>query len=130
MPLLELDYDTSYPDTDPFEPQGGGCCSWLPYFNGNMVELPITLVQDHTMFVILGETTGEQWLAKARALRDRGGMALVIVHPDYMAEDYRLAAYAEYLDMLAADPKVWVALPRTSPHGGAAGPRLESGTVA
>ena len=129
MPLLELDYDTSYPDTDPFEPQGGGCCSWLPYFNGNMVELPITLVQDHTMFVILGETTGEQWLAKARALRDRGGMALVIVHPDYMAEDYRLAAYAEYLNMLPRTRRCGSPFPGRRRMVAPAG-RLESGTVA
>ena len=31
---LPFDYDSSYPDTDPFEPQGGGCCSWLPFMNG------------------------------------------------------------------------------------------------
>src|SRR5206468_56780 len=33
MPELGFDYDSSYPDTDPYEPQPGGCCSWLPYFN-------------------------------------------------------------------------------------------------
>ena len=43
MPLLGFDYDSSFPDTDPFEPQAGGCCSLLPYFNGDLVELPITL---------------------------------------------------------------------------------------
>ena len=31
MPRLGFEYDSSYPDTDPFEPQGGGCCSWLPF---------------------------------------------------------------------------------------------------
>ena len=53
MPTLGFDYDSSYPDTDPFEPQGGGCCSLLPFFNEGLVELPITLPQDHTLFVIL-----------------------------------------------------------------------------
>jgi hypothetical protein len=52
MASLPFEYDSSYPDTDPFEPQPGGCCSWLPYFNGPLVELPITLPQDHTLFVI------------------------------------------------------------------------------
>ena len=112
MEMLGFDYDTSSPDTDPFEPQAGGCCSWLPFFNGNMVELPITLPQDHTLFVILGDTSADQWLAKAAAIRERGGMALVIVHPDYMADPGRLEAYADYLDMLAADAGVWAALPR------------------
>ena len=43
MPLLGFDYDSSSPDTDPFEPQSGGCCSLLPFHNGELVELPITL---------------------------------------------------------------------------------------
>ena len=50
MPQLGFDYDSSYPDTDPYEPQPGGCCSWLPFFNDDLVELPITLPQDHTLF--------------------------------------------------------------------------------
>ena len=43
MHRLGFGYDTSYSDTDPYEPQAGGCCSFLPYFNQDMVELPITL---------------------------------------------------------------------------------------
>ena len=113
MEMLGFTYDSSSPDTDPFEPQGGGCCSWLPFFNGDMVELPITLVQDHTMFVILGDPTPALWLSKAATLRDRGGMALVIVHPDYMSDESRFDAYARYLDMVASDPHVWAALPRS-----------------
>ena len=53
MPELGALYDSSFPDTDPFEPQGGGCCSILPYFLDDLVELPITLVQDHTLWEIL-----------------------------------------------------------------------------
>ena len=111
MPLLRFDYDSSTPDTDPFEPQGGGCCSWLPYVNGDIVELPITLPQDHTLFVILRQGD-EAWLRKADFLRDRGGMALLITHPDYMVETRRLDAYARFLKAYADDPSVWHALPR------------------
>ena len=50
MPRLGFEYDSSYTDTDPYEPQPGGCCSYLPYFNESLVELPITLPQDHTVF--------------------------------------------------------------------------------
>lgn len=49
MPMLGFDYDSSYTDTDPYEPQPGGCCTYLPYFNQEMVELPITMAQDHTL---------------------------------------------------------------------------------
>lgn len=110
MPLLGFDYDSSYPDTDPFEPMGGGCCTWLPYFNEGLVELPITLPQDHTLFVILRENES-RWLEKAALLRARGGMALLITHPDYMQEPARLDAYARFLDAVGGDG-AWRALPR------------------
>jgi hypothetical protein len=111
MPLLGFDYDSSYPDTDPFEPQSGGCCSWLPYFNRDLVELPITLPQDHTLFVILrrGESL---WLEKAERIRAAGGMALLITHPDYMLDDDRLAAYRRFLAAFRDDASAWKALPR------------------
>ena len=93
MPLLGFDYDSSFPDTDPFEPQAGGCCSLLPYFNGDLVELPITLPQDHTLFVLLGRADEATWVEKAEAIRAIGGMALLITHPDYMCSPHRMEAY-------------------------------------
>jgi hypothetical protein len=112
MPLLGFDYDTSYPDTDPFEPDAGGCCSLLPFFNSDLVELPITLPQDHTLFVILQETDNHRWLEKTRFLRERGGMALLITHPDYMLEHTRLELYERFLGAFAEDRTKWHALPR------------------
>lgn len=112
MPLLGFDYDSSYPDTDPYEPQAGGCCTWLPFFNDGLVELPITLPQDHTLFTILRVEDERPWLEKATFLRDRGGMALMITHPDYMLEQRYLDVYARLLDELGDDKTLWRALPR------------------
>jgi hypothetical protein len=111
MPLLGFDYDSSYPDTDPFEPQGGGCCSLLPFAHDGLVELPITLPQDHTLFVILrrDETL---WTEKSEAVRERGGMALLITHPDYMLEEPHLQAYERFLERYETDETCWRALPR------------------
>jgi hypothetical protein len=111
MPLLGFDYDSSYPDTDPFEPQGGGCCTWLPFFNDGLVELPITLPQDHTLFVILQRPDEALWLEKTDLLRARGGMALLDTHPDYLLDPGRLALYERFLAHATADPGVWCALP-------------------
>ena len=112
MPGLGFDYDSSYSDTDPYEPQAGGCCTFLPYFNRGMVELPITLAQDHTLFSILQHPDADLWWRKARHVRDRGGMVLVLTHPDY-AHDPRLAdGYRKLLDSFAGDDTVWHALPR------------------
>ena len=109
---IGFDYDSSYPDTDPYQPQPGGCCSWLPFFNGDVVELPVTLPQDHTLLEILGRPEPAEWFDKAEALRRRGGMALLITHPDYMLDAGRLDAYDRFLARFAPDPAAWVALPR------------------
>jgi hypothetical protein len=112
MPLLGFDYDSSYPDTDPFEPQSGGCCTWLPYFNQNMVELPITLPQDHTLFAILRRRDEQAWVQKASAIRERGGMALLITHPDYLLEQHLRDVYGRFLHAFRDDASVWLPLPR------------------
>jgi hypothetical protein len=110
MPLLGFDHDSSYLDTDPFEPQGGGSCTWWPFPIGELIELPITLLMDHTLFVILRRDESV-WEAKARFLRERGGMALLITHPDYMLEDKRLAVYDRFLATFEHDETMWRALP-------------------
>lgn len=112
MPRLGFDYDSSYSDTDPYEPQPGGCCSYLPYLNDDMVELPITLPQDHTLFTILQHPDAGVWLRKAQLLRERNAMALVLTHPDY-ARDPRIAeGYRRMLDAFRDDDSAWRALPR------------------
>jgi hypothetical protein len=111
MAALPFRYDSSSPDTDPYEPQPGGCCSLLPFPNRELVELPITLPQDHTLFVILKARDGRAWLEKAAGIRDRGGMALIITHPDYVVQAPIAEAYEELLASLADDDTVWRALP-------------------
>jgi hypothetical protein len=111
MPLLGFEYDSSYPDTDPFQPQSGGCCSLLPFFNQGTVELPITLPQDHTMFVLLDKPDAGLWFEKAEHIREQGGMALVITHPDYLDDQLR-SAYRSLLARFADDTTAWRPLPR------------------
>jgi len=112
MPELGCLYDSSFPDTDPFEPQPGGCCSSLPYFLGDLVELPITLVQDHTLWEILGERDIALWRRKADWLARSHGLVTVLVHPDYVQSDERLRLYDELLGHLAGLEGGWHALPR------------------
>lgn len=112
MPLLGFDYDSSYTDTAPFEPQSGGCCTWLPYHNGDLIELPITLPQDHTVFEILRRSDEALWMEKARFLRSRGGMALLLTHPDYMLGGLVRDAYMRFLQAFGDDASAWRALPR------------------
>ena len=112
MPELGALYDSSFPDTDPFEPQAGGCCSILPFFLGEMVELPITLVQDHTLWEILRQDTIDLWTEKSDWIVANGGLINLITHPDYLDTPARLRMYEEFLEYLAAQRDGWYALPR------------------
>jgi peptidoglycan/xylan/chitin deacetylase (PgdA/CDA1 family) len=105
-------YDSSFPDTDPFEPQGGGCCSIFPFMFGDVVELPITLVQDHTLWEILKRSSIELWLQKSEWVMRNHGLVNIITHPDYFTSAARLAMYDALLASLAAQGECWHTLPR------------------
>src|SRR5206468_2742531 len=85
------------------------------------VELPYTLPQDSTLFLVLGETSIDTWVRKLDWVAQHGGLALVIVHPDYMNFDgrrspseYRAQLYQDFLKYVANRyrSKCWFALPR------------------
>src|SRR5881396_916394 len=122
---LDTQYDASTFDTDPFEPQPDGRHTifpfWVPRPNGSSingqepgsnssskggyVELPYTLPQDSTLFLVLRETTPEIWMRKLDWIVEHGGMALVDVHPDYISfsgsrqttTEYPVGLYREFL---------------------------------
>jgi peptidoglycan/xylan/chitin deacetylase (PgdA/CDA1 family) len=112
MPRLGLDYDTSYSDSARYEPIAGGSCTWLPFFIGDTLELPMTMPMDHTLFELLKQSDESMWLEKASFLKQAGGMALLLTHPDYLLESDRLEVYGRFLESTIVDPSLWVALPR------------------
>jgi hypothetical protein len=86
---LDIEYDASTFDTDPFEPQPNGYSTifpfWVPKPDGEgYVELPYTLPQDSTLFLLFGETSVDTWVQKLDWIATHGGMALLNVHPDYL----------------------------------------------
>jgi peptidoglycan/xylan/chitin deacetylase (PgdA/CDA1 family) len=116
IPELDCRYDTSFPDTDPFEPQAGGCCSIFPFLNGDLVELPITLAQDHTLFEILREQSIQRWVEKSEWIIENNGLINLLVHPDYLLTEKRLDLYGEFLRFLQTQVGGWHALPRDVAH--------------
>jgi hypothetical protein len=76
-----------------------------------VIELPMTMPQDHTLFVILRQPSGQAWIDKAEFLRARGGMVLVDTHPDYLVDERIMGAYRDLLERYADDEGVWGALP-------------------
>lgn len=116
MQALAIEYDLSFFDTDPYEPMPGGTMSIWPFLLGSFVELPYTLVQDHTLMVILGARTPRTWLDKVDFIKRWRGMALVNVHPDYLREPEHLAIYEAFLRAMTEKDSYWHALPRDVAH--------------
>ena len=123
---LGVDYDGSTFDTDPFEPEPDGVGTifpfWVPGPEGSgYVELPYTLPQDFTLFSILRERNIDIWKQKLDWIADRGGMALLNTHPDYMCfgsnaarDEFPASLYEMFLRYVREkyDPVLWHALPR------------------
>ena len=112
MQGLEVQWDSSFFDTDTFEPIPGGVMSIWPFMMGRFVELPYTLPQDHTLIETLGETSPRIWVDKLAYVARQQGMALINTHPDYLCREGRLALYEEFLDDLVRRAGYWHALPR------------------
>jgi glycosyltransferase involved in cell wall biosynthesis len=106
---LGVEYDASTFDTDPFEPEPDAVGTVFPFWvpgpkNSGFVELPYTLPQDFTLFVVLRERNIEIWKKKLDWIAARGGMALLNTHPDYVCfegnakkDEFTSAFYEEFL---------------------------------
>ena len=107
-------YDSSFFDTDPYEPQPGGTLSFFPFKLGDLVELPMTLPQDHILFRYFGEKTPRVWLNKVIQIKSNYGLALLNAHPDkgYLGEPQNFLIYEEFLRNLKKIGGFWNPLPR------------------
>jgi hypothetical protein len=129
---LNINYDASTFDTDPFEPQPDGMGTIFPFWvegsvaKKGFVELPYTLPQDSTLFVIMGKNNIDIWKRKIDWIAERGGMVLLITHPDYMRVDgekpslnsYPMDYYKDLLEYLRNEYSglYWHALPKDVAH--------------
>jgi glycosyltransferase involved in cell wall biosynthesis len=124
---LEILYDSSTFDTDPFEPQPDGVGTIFPFWHERVagrgyVEIPYTLPQDSTLFLLLRERSPSIWKKKTDWIAGHGGMALLDVHPDYInfaggparQSEYPMAYYEEFLQHVAKvyKGKYWNPLPK------------------
>lgn len=123
---LDILYDASTFDTDPFEPQPDGVNTIFPFSVARnagpaYIELPYTLPQDSTLFLVLQQTSIDVWKRKLDWIAEQGGMALLNVHPDYIsfngrmrASEYPARFYEEFLAYVAHrfGDRCWFALPR------------------
>lgn len=109
---LDILYDASCFDYDPYQPFPGGTGSIWPFMAGRFVELPYTVPQDHVLFYTLKKKDISIWKKKVKWLAANHGMILTLTHPDYLQEKDHLQRYEEFLAYLAEIPDAWHCLPR------------------
>lgn len=128
MHSLNINHSTSTFDTDPFEPQPDGVGTIFPFWVQNSsiikgyVELPYTLPQDFTLFILMKEKNNNIWKNKLDWIVENGGMVLFNSHPDYMNfskpkngnEEYAVELYIKFLEYIKNNYKdqYWHALPK------------------
>ena len=85
------------------------------------VEMPYTLVQDFTLFILMREKDIKIWKEKIGWIADNGGMVLVNVHPDYinfdnnqLLEEFPISYYEELLRHIKSgyEGRYWNDLPK------------------
>jgi peptidoglycan/xylan/chitin deacetylase (PgdA/CDA1 family) len=110
MQALDIEYDGSFFDTDPYEPIAGGTMSIWPFHLGRFVELPYTLTQDSTV-AVLGQASPDLWLNKVDFIRANHGLALLNTHPDYLKNPQTWTIYSDFLRIMRERADYYHALP-------------------
>lgn len=111
---LDFSYDMSVPNVAHLEPQQGGCCTVMPHFIGDVLELPLTTTQDYSLFHILSDYSIELWKEQIALILANHGLASFIAHPDYLLGKRERDVYVAlltHLTQLRAEEQVWVAPP-------------------
>jgi len=116
---FQFSADMSIPNVAHLDPQRGGCCTVMPYFIGNMIELPLTTTQDYMLFYLLGERSIDLWKKQTSMILEKSGLVSFIVHPDYTMSGEKRSYYQDlltYLQGLRSSTNLWFALPREIDH--------------
>lgn len=116
---LEFSYDMSFPNVAHLDPQRGGCCTVMPFFIGEILELPLTATQDYSLFNVLNNYSLDLWKRQIALITEKHGLVSFIVHPDYIIEKRARKTYEDLLDYLAQlriQQNIWIALPKEVDH--------------
>ena len=76
----------------------------MPYRIGEILELPLTMTQDYSLFQILGDYSIELWKKECSQILGRNGLISFIVHPDYLVEQRAQKVYVDLLQVFVGRP--------------------------
>jgi hypothetical protein len=86
----------------------------MPFFIGDILELPVTTTQDYMLFHVLKDYSIGLWKQQISMIMERAGFISFIVHPDYIMKPRERAVYEElllHLCDLRAKENLWIATP-------------------
>jgi peptidoglycan/xylan/chitin deacetylase (PgdA/CDA1 family) len=112
-------YDTSIPTWEPRHPytmKSHGVATTYPFHVNGLIEIPVTLPQDHQLLYVLGLRPKEvvrEWMSMIDTVKELGGVSTILMHPDYeLADPENLGKYEELLNAIISDNQVMVSLPK------------------
>ncbi len=111
---LDFAYEMSVPNVAHLDPQRGGCCTVMPYFVGKILELPVTMTQDYSLFHILKDYSISLWMRQIELVVEAHGLISFIVHPDYITETREREVFRKllaYLARLRSTEGIWITPP-------------------
>jgi hypothetical protein len=105
------EYDSSAPSWEPLSPTSlkpHGVGTVFPFFVSGLLEIPVSLPQDHQLIRVSGLTTSDavqELFRISNFVRDVGGACVLLVHPDYeFGQPGNADDYYRLLQKFTSDP--------------------------
>jgi hypothetical protein len=107
-----FEYDSSAPSWEPLSPTSlrpHGVGTVFPFQVSGMLEIPVSLPQDHQLIRVVGLTVSEavqELLRVSARIREIGGICVLLIHPDYEFGDQENSEeYYRLLEGFRSDPE-------------------------
>jgi peptidoglycan/xylan/chitin deacetylase (PgdA/CDA1 family) len=114
----DYSYDTSVPTWEPKHPQTMspfGIGTVFPLVLNNLVEIPVSIVQDHQLLYVLGLTANEtlaEWFSFTTIIKEIGGCSVLLSHPEYrLFDSENISMYEDFLGYISSDSDGWITTP-------------------
>jgi len=114
----DYSYDTSVPTWEPKHPQTMspfGIGTVFPLVLNDLVEIPISIVQDHQLLYVLGLTAKEtlaEWFSFMTTIKEIGGCSVLLSHPEYgLFDSENISMYEDFLTYISSDSDGWITTP-------------------
>lgn len=119
LKIASFTYDSSVPTFEPYHPRtmnAHGIGTVFPIKINGLLEIPVTIIQDHQLLYSLGlkpKEVMEVWEETASLIKTMGGCCLTLSHPEYKLLDHEnlLPIYEDYINTLTCEKDCEIVTP-------------------